>query len=227
MTADRQSWRALFVRVLVYYLVLMGVVLGSLYFFPELEPYVPVGGLDQFATGATFDEVVTTYREEASSDAAFRGVSRLMTAVLMSVSIGMTLLTMVPIVWVYQATHGTGSGDKKKDRTVLETLVVLPIIITAIVLIIQHSIALAFGLAGIVAGVQYRNRLALSIDAAYLFTAIAIGISSGIEAAGIGIVMSLWFCLTIVGLKILGVTEEERVSDKTPNVEPAGKSKSG
>lgn len=112
---------------------------------------------------------------------------------------------------VYRATHGPGSGDKKKDKTVLETLVVLPIIITAIVLVIQNSIALAFGLAGIVAGVQYRNRLALSIDAAYLFAAIAIGIASGIEAAGIGIVMSFWFCLTIVGLKLLRVTDDTQV----------------
>lgn len=208
MNGDRGFWRGLFLRVLVYYLVLIGAMLGSLYFFPELEPYVPVGGLDQFAAGSTFDEVVTTYREEASSELVFRGVYRLMTAVMMSVAIGMTLLTMIPIVWVYQATHGPGSGEKKKDRTVLETLVVLPIIITAIVLIIQHSIALAFGLAGIVAGVQYRNRLALSIDATYLFAAIAIGISSGIEAAGIGMVMSCWFCLTIIGLKLLGVTDD-------------------
>ena len=99
--------------------------------------------------------------------------------------------------------------SKKKDATVLETLVVLPVIITGIVLIIQNSIALAFGLAGIVAGVQYRNRLALSVDAAYLFAAIAIGLASGIEAVGIGMITGLWFCVTLIVIRILGLSAPE------------------
>ena len=126
----------------------------------------------------------------------------------MSVAIGLTLMIMVPIVWVYRASQ-VGISGKKKDRTVLETLVVLPVIITGIVLIIQNSIALAFGLAGIVAGVQYRNRLALSVDAAYLFAAIAIGLASGIEAVGIGMMTGLWFCLTLIVIRILGLSEPE------------------
>ncbi|MEM8769166.1 MAG: DUF4956 domain-containing protein, partial [Pseudomonadota bacterium] len=149
-----------------------------------------------------FEEVVNTYREEASSETAFRGVYRLLEALLMSLAIALTLLIMVPIVWVFKASH-LDLKDKKKDGTVLETLVVLPVIITSIVLIIQNSIALAFGLAGIVAGVQYRNRLALSVDAAYLFVAIAVGIASGIEAVGIGMITGMWFCLTLIGVKLL------------------------
>jgi hypothetical protein len=208
VVVDRGYWRGLFVRVLAYYLIFLIGMMGTLFLVPDLEPYLPVGGLDRFASGTTFEEVVSTYREEASSETVFRGVYRLFEALLMSISIGLTLLTMVPIVWVYRATHGRGGKDKKKDRTVIETLVVLPVIITAIVLIIQHSIALAFGLAGIVAGVQYRNRLALSVDAAYLFAAIAIGIASGIKAVGVGIVMSMWFCLTVIVIRMWGVTGE-------------------
>mgnify|MGYP000712382563 CR=1 FL=1 len=126
--------------------------------------------------------------------------------ILLSVAIGLTLLIMVPIVWVYRASQ-VEVNSNKKDGTVLETLVVLPVIITGIVLIIQNSIALAFGLAGIVAGVQYRNRLALSVDAAYLFAAIAIGLASGIEAVGIGMMTGLWFCLTLIVTRILGLSE--------------------
>lgn len=202
---DRNAWRWLFLRVLFYYLILLLGLVVLLFYVPALEAYLPVGGLDRFTSGPTFDEVVSTYRDSASSEAAFQGVYRLLEAMLMSIAIALTLLTMVPVVWVYRATHG---ADKKKkdDRTVVETLVVLPVIITAIVLIIQNSIALAFGLAGIVAGVQYRNRLALSVDAAYLFAAIAVGIASGIEAVGVGMVMSMWFCLTVVGLRMWGST---------------------
>jgi hypothetical protein len=202
---DRRGWQRLLGKVLAYYLSLLLGLVALLYFVPSLEPYLPVGGLDKFSTGPTFDEVVSTYRETVESEKVFRGVYRMMEAVLMSVAIGLTLLIMVPIVWVYQASQ-IGVSKKKKDVTVLETLVVLPVIITGVVLIIQNSIALAFGLAGIVAGVQYRNRLALSVDAAYLFVAIAIGLASGIEAVGIGMVTGLWFCLTLIVIRILGLS---------------------
>lgn len=202
---DKRAWQRLLVKVLAYYLILLLGMVALLYFIPSLEPYLPIGGLDKFSTGPSLDEVVSTYRETVQSEKVLRGVFRMMEAVLMSIAIGFTLLIMVPIVWVYRAAQ-IGVSGKKKDQTVLETLVVLPVIITGIVLIIQNSIALAFGLAGIVAGVQYRNRLTYSVDAAYLFAAIAIGLASGIEAVGIGVMTGLWFCLTLIVLRILGLT---------------------
>ena len=205
---DKRGWQHLLGKVLAYYLTLLLGMVALLYFVPALEPYLPVGGLDKFSSAPTLDEVVSTYRETVQSDAVFRGVYRMMEAVLMSVAIALTLLIMVPIVWVYRASQ-IGVTSKKKDATVLETLVVLPVIITGIVLIIQNSIALAFGLAGIVAGVQYRNRLALSVDAAYLFAAIAIGLASGIEAVGIGMITGLWFCVTLIVIRILGLSAPE------------------
>lgn len=208
---DNKSWKRLFAKVLAYYVLLFISLFSLLYFVPTLESYLPVGGLEQFNDVPTFDEVVGSYRETVSSEQVFRGVYRMLEALLMSVAIGLTLLIMIPIVWVHQAAQ-IGVQGKKKDRTVVETLVVLPIIITAIVLIIQNSIALAFGLAGIVAGVQYRNRLALSVDAAYLFVAIAIGLASGIEAVGVGLITGMWFCLTMIGVKIMAQNEPEAAS---------------
>lgn len=205
---DKKRWKRLFAKVLAYYLLLFASLFSLLFFVPTLETYLPVGGLEQFNNTPTFTEVVGSYREAVGSERAFRGVYRMLEAVLMSVAIGLTLLIMVPIVWVHRAAQ-MGVQDKKKDRTVVETLVVLPVIITAIVLIIQNSIALAFGLAGIVAGVQYRNRLALSVDAAYLFVAIAIGLASGIEAVGVGLITGMWFCLTMIGVKIMAPGDAE------------------
>jgi hypothetical protein len=217
MDAERRTWQRLFFRVLFYYLVLLFGLVAVLYFFPVLEAYVPVGGLGQLDNSGMFEEVVSTYRAEASSEGMFRGVYRLLEAVVMSVAIAFTLVTMIPVVWVFKATH-QDPATKAKDRTVLETIFVLPVVITAIVLIIQNSIALAFGLAGIVAGVQYRNRLALSVDAAYLFAAIAIGLASGIQAVGIGIVMSMWFCLTLIGMKLWNVSPGNADSADPPRI---------
>ncbi len=209
---NKREWQRLFVRVFLYYLGLLLGIVGLLFFFPALEPYLPVGGLDRFSSTPSFQEVVSTYREVAGSEAVFRGVYRLVEAVLMSIAIGLTILIMIPVTWVFRATN----RDQKKDRTVLETLMVLPVVITAIVLIIQNSIALAFGLAGIVAGVQYRNRLAFPVNAAYLFAAIAVGLASGIEAVGIGLIMAMWFCLTLITLRILGVSNDDRTDLAEP-----------
>ena len=174
---DKQGWQRLLGKVLVYYTLYLLGLISLLYFFPTLEPYLPVGGLDKFTGSLTFDEVVDTYRETAKSDEVFLGVYRLLEAALMSIAIGMTLLIMVPIIWVYRASQ-IGAVNKKKDRTVLETLVVLPVIITGIVLIIQNSIALA----------------------------------SGVEAVGVGVKTGLWFCITIIAVKLLTINDSDTAS---------------
>jgi len=200
----------LLAKLITYHLVLLGALLAVLYFFPQLEPYLPVGGLMDFdSDSATFEEVVTTYRSTTTSDTAYTGLARLATALMMSTSLLATLLVMLPISWAYKASH----LGKKVDRTILETLFILPIVITAVVLLIKNSVALAFGLAGIVAGVQYRNRLKLSSDAAYLFAAIAVGIASGVRAIGVAVIMSLWFCGTIVALRLRDAPKED--ADRT------------
>ena len=212
-----RDWRTLLIKLIVYHFVLIGTISLLLYLVPAIEPYFPVGGLmDLEADNMTFEEVVASYREGLPSDHAYKGVARLATGALLSIAIALSLLTMWPISWVYHATHEAG----KRDKTILETLFVLPIVITAIVLIIKTSVALAFGLAGIVAGVQYRNRLKLSIDAAYLFAAIAVGIACGIRAVGVAVIMSLWFCVTIVGLRLLNLTGFNELQEEKLILDP-------
>jgi len=51
--------------------------------------------------------------------------------------------------------------------------------------------------------------LKLSSDAAYLFAAIAVGIASGVRAIGVAVIMSLWFCGTIVALRLRDAPKED------------------
>ena len=66
------------------------------------------------------------------------------------------------------------------------------------VAIVQNSVALAFSLAGIVAGVSYRTRLKDSADALFIFAAIGVGLAAGTLAIGIGLVMSMFFSYTVL-----------------------------
>jgi uncharacterized membrane protein YhiD involved in acid resistance len=62
--------------------------------------------------------------------------------------------------------------------------------------LIQDSLALAFGLAALVAAVRFRVALPETIDGIYIFAAICVGLAGGIGYMGVAIVMTLVFTLT-------------------------------
>jgi hypothetical protein len=72
----------------------------------------------------------------------------------------------------------------------------MPICATTVVLLIQDNLALAFGLAALVAAVRFRVALTETIDGIYIFAAICVGLAGGIGYMGIALVMTLVFTLT-------------------------------
>jgi hypothetical protein len=65
---------------------------------------------------------------------------------------------------------------------------------------VHNSLALAFSLAGIVAGVRFRHTLKDSAETSYLFTAIGVGVACGINAVEVAAIISIFFNYTVVGL---------------------------
>ncbi len=70
-------------------------------------------------------------------------------------------------------------------------------------ILVHNSLALAFSLAGIVAGVQFRNSLKSSGDALFILLAIGIGLGAGIGALEVSLVMSLMFNYVLLALWFL------------------------
>ncbi len=99
---------------------------------------------------------------------------------------------MLPIAWTYSATKFT-SGPRKGF---VRALIVLPICASTVVLLIQDSLALAFGLAALVAAVRFRVALTEAIDGVYIFAAICVGLAAGIGYLGVAAIMALFFCMT-------------------------------
>jgi hypothetical protein len=79
------------------------------------------------------------------------------------------------------------------DHSLDETVLILPGVVAAIVLVVQHSLALAFSLAGIVAGVQFRRALRETYDALFILVAIGTGIAAGVRALEIALVLTVFF----------------------------------
>jgi len=105
-------------------------------------------------------------------------------------SVGSLILT-VPVSWVYFIT----SRARRIDQSFLQTIIILPVVVTGIAMIVVNSLALAFSLAGVVAAVRFRFSLSQPSDAMYIFVAIGIGLGSGIGALGISGIISMMFVL--------------------------------
>jgi hypothetical protein len=99
------------------------------------------------------------------------------------------LLLVVPLAGTYVLTR----DRPKYDRTLVQTVIVLPVAITAVLMMVSHSLALAFGLAGVVGAVRFRSTLDEAGDTVYIFAAIVIGFAAGIHAVGIAVILSILF----------------------------------
>jgi dolichyl-phosphate-mannose--protein O-mannosyl transferase len=170
--------------ILMYYGIIMGLVLFVADRYPGLEEYLPLGGVDELP-GANIDSFEPVYTSVERNLLTGSAPIRLLFA-----SIGATLLA-IPVSWAYFIT----SRARRIDQSFLQTILVLPLLVTGIAMIVLNSIALAFSLAGVVAAVRFRFSLNQPSDAMYIFVAIGIGLGSGIGAVGVAFVISLMFVL--------------------------------
>jgi hypothetical protein len=150
--------------------------------FPAVVDFLPIGGVGQLAeSGAeTFEPIYSSVEENViAPEAAVK---------LAFASLGSGIL-IIPVSWVYFIT----SRDKNIDQSFVQTIIIMPIVVTGISMIVMNSIALAFSLAGIVAAVRFRFTLSQPSHAMYIFCAISIGLGSGIGALAVAMVISMAF----------------------------------
>jgi hypothetical protein len=183
----------LFRRLAIYHLVLAVLLVGAAIAFPSFVDLLPIGGVGTLAASGELtvagvadrqDPEIVSSLIEATSRFDELGYARKLIMVLL----GVTLL-ILPVSWVNKGIHRTSVHDHSLDETTL----ILPGVVAAIVLVVQHSLALAFSLAGIIAGVQFRRALQDTFDALFILVAIGTGIAAGIEALEIAAVLTVFF----------------------------------
>ena len=183
-------------RLVVYFIFILGVFATLLFFVPWGTDVLPVGGNEIDGPGsaeAIFDAIENPQENQNENETVTWG-KRLEPAVALLISLACTVSLMIPITWVYMATRFT-QGYR---RTFVAALIMLPICATSIVLLIQDSLALAFGLAALVAAVRFRVTLTDALDGIHIFAAICVGLSSGVGYVGVGYVMTVFFCFASV-----------------------------
>ena len=152
--------------------------------YPALNEYFPIGGIGYLAS-SNVDSFEPIYSSVDDTVLSPHGPLQLALA-----SIGAMILT-IPVTWAYFIT----SRARRIDQSFVQTIMILPVVVTGISMIVLNSLALAFSLAGIVAAVRFRFALNQPSDAMYIFVAISIGLGSGIGALGVATIISIAFVL--------------------------------
>lgn len=166
----------------VYYLLLSAVLAAAAWIYPDLGALLPIGGMESLlrrGDGGLLDSVSI----DVPVDGLGASVAWMFAAIIGAV------LAALPVSWTYMEVRARGGYD----QSLVETIVVLPLVVTAIVVVVHNSLALAFSLAGIAAGVRFRHALKSPGDVLFILLAIAIGLACGIGAVELAIVVSLAF----------------------------------
>jgi len=180
-------------RLVIYHVALAACLMLAAAMFPEFTRQLPIGGISKLEEQANGTQALTGSAETGvaadSTVSVTSTLDRLGAGRQLVYILAGTWLLMLPVSWVHKGIHRSGVHDHSLDETVL----ILPGIVAGLVLVVQHSLALAFSLAGIVAGVQFRRALQDTFDALFILVAIGTGIAAGIRALEIAAVLTVFF----------------------------------
>ena len=176
-------------RLIAYYAILVAVLMIVLFLYPSARALLMDG-----------DAVTPTVSPQLLQD-GLNGPG-MVQQVLGPGSLGELLINtflvivgivalMLPVTWVYMSARRVPGHD----QSVVQTLLILPIVVAGIVLIVQNSLALAFSLAGVVAAVRFRTTLDDTRDVVFIFLAIGVGFAGGVHMLAIGAIISVAFNL--------------------------------
>ena len=179
-------------RLLAYYVILGGVFAALLYFFPIVGQLFSGERLEELTQAPQVLQDGLTSNQFQAPAAELPSSVKL--AVTTTLSLIAALALMLPVTWVYMSARRT----KRHNQAVVETLIILPIVVAAVVLIVRNSLALAFSLAGVVAAVRFRTTLRDTRDTVFIFLAIGVGFAAGVQVITVGAVASIIFNLVLL-----------------------------
>jgi len=179
-------------RLAAYYAILAVIVVALGYLFPGIFERIAGKGLGEGPGGPTVlqDALSTTSAPLRSLAPGSLGGLALTTLLIL---LG-ALVLMLPVTWVYMSARPIPGHS----QTIVQTLIILPLVVAGIVFIVQNSLALAFSLAGVMAAVRFRTTLRDTRDVVYIFLGIVVGFSAGVQSLAVGALVSIFFNIVVL-----------------------------
>jgi hypothetical protein len=150
-----ESRRAPFLRLIAYYVLLIGIMGALVYWVPMVrDAFISPVVLPDLGRGGSGSELLTrapTLGDYGARLSLGEALHRALTTLLV---IAGALSLVIPVAWVYMFTKRF-----RYDPALVSSVIILPIVVAGIALVVKNSLALAFSLAGIVAAVRFRNTL--------------------------------------------------------------------
>lgn len=207
----------LLARLGIYYGVMALVMLLVLWLYPGWQEGLPIGRTQALlAQAGDITTLADGIPKMEVENGPFQRVPGFVgSLVWLAVAILGAMLAALPVSWVYM----TIRNPRDYDQSLVDTIIVLPIVVTSIVVVVQHSLALAFSLAGIAGAARYRNNMKSSGDLLFILLAISIGLAAGIGAVELAMLSSAAFNLCFVMLWATSYGERTRMKRFMAEVE--------
>jgi hypothetical protein len=187
----RSLWQNMITRLVGYYALLLGIA----YLVWHWLPHAALAGRESFDALFSSTGFVATSKKEAAAAAAASAPDQLTLSITVLLAMIAAGLLTLPVAWVYTMTR----AKRGYQQSVVQTLIMLPVVVAGVVVMVKYSVALAFSLAGIVAAVRFRNTLDDSKDAVYIFLVTGTGLAAAV-ALPVALVVSILFNVVILML---------------------------
>ena len=124
--------------------------------------------------------------------------------------IGVSLLLSVCLSLIYIFTHRK-SGYAASMPT---TLIVLPIVVTAVIMLVGTNYASAFALAGVFTLIRFRSEPGDPKDISYIFSAVAVGLCCGMGFIYVAIFICVLLSLILTVIHLIRYGEPKKTNLK-------------
>lgn len=110
------------------------------------------------------------------------------------VSLSLAFVLSAIIGWVYRYTHKNVSYS----QSYVQTLVMVGMIVSLIMLVVGSNVARAFALVGALSVIRFRNAIKETRDVGFIFLAMAIGMTTGTRFYVLAIAATVAVCLVML-----------------------------
>ncbi|MEH1011802.1 DUF4956 domain-containing protein [Micromonospora sp. CPCC 206060] len=127
-------------------------------------------------------------------DITFQDLSGTFSVGDIAIALSLSFLLSAVIGWVYRATHRNVSYS----QSYVQTLIILGMLISLIMLVVGSNIARAFALVGALSVVRFRNAIKETRDVGFIFLVMGVGMACGTRFYTLAVVAAVAISLIIL-----------------------------